>query len=218
MSNILKHWQMCTHPSCVEDKSNERHTNDVCPKQSSSQRQYKGRYKGKGKQKGKGKDKGKGKVKGKIKGKGKGGKGKGKPGYKGKGRGNQPKGGIRGRESARVPAVPYVPGTPFAGICFFCKRKGHRKVDCTAHLALEAHPVYLAKTATYSDVEKESLVLLFDATGDTNTCTVCLNPECPGPEHCNLDDIHADIKNIETRFITDGLEALALEMKATATS
>jgi hypothetical protein len=220
MSTILKHWQMCTHPSCIHDKSNESHTNDVCPRQSSSQRHFRGKGKGKGKDKGKGKGKGKSKGKDKGKGKAKGGKGKGKgkPDHRGKGRGSPYKGNGKGRGNERVPAVPWVQGTPFTGKCFFCKKVGHRKEECKARIALESHPVYLAKTATYSDLEKESLVLLFDATGDAETCTVCLNPECKGPEYCNLDDIHVDMENIANRFITDGLQALALQMKATASS
>ena len=138
--------------------------------------------------------------------------------WKGKGRG---KGGENGKGKAakkgrdRIPAVPYVEGTPFTGNCFYCNKPGHRIQDCNASKNMRKNDVFIAKFMQYLGDEAEQLVLLLNAAG-TFTCETCYNPNCYGQGQCNPDNIYANMQNTAAKFLNDGLKTMAIENKRTS--
>ena len=193
---------------CIQAGNHKNHTAAVCHRSSSSP------YgKGKG-----GKGRGKGKARALFVGKGKGGKSsKGKQG-KGKGRGlglyNKT---TTGRSSSSIAPVKHVPGQAYSGTCFFCKKPGHAQKDCNAKKRLEAQPLFLTESTSFTGAAAVSLEKLTAAVG-TNTCQECYSHTCHGPGNCDPNDISPYLPEAEARFINSGLYDLTLRMKNGASS
>ncbi len=179
VADALKAWQHCHNYACIQDWTSRTYTSAACPKQSSPPHNH--RHKGQG---GKGGKKAKPNSKGAY-GRGKGPKGKPEGGKnRSKGSHHSFKGGkskntkgkhAKGKSSERIPSAPYVEGQPFRGSCFFCKKWGHRRIDCAAYIEMRKQPVFVAKAANYTGDHAHQLVLLLNAAG-TETCNICLHP------------------------------------------
>jgi hypothetical protein len=206
--SLIRPQEWCKHPMCIQAGNHKNHTAAVCHRSSSSP------YgKGKG-----GKGRGKGKARALFVGKGKGGKSsKGKQG-KGKGRGlglyNKT---TTGRSSNSIAPVKHVPGQAYSGTCFFCKKPGHAQKDCNAKKRLEAQPLFLTESTSFTGAAAVSLEKLTAAVG-TNTCQECYSHTCHGPGNCDPNDISPYLPEAEARFINSGLYDLTLRMKNGASS
>ena len=208
--SLIRPQEWCKPPMCIQAGNHKNHTSAVCHRSSSSP--Y-GKGKG-GKSKGK---KGKSKKGDLLLGPRKG--GKGGKGHKGKGKGR----GLalykgKGRSSSNsIAPVKHVPGQAYTGTCFFCKKPGHAQKDCNAKKRLEAQPLFLTESSSFTGAAAVSLEKLTAAVG-TNTCQECYNHTCYGPGNCDPNDISPYLPEAEARFINSGLYDLTLQMKNGASS